>query len=197
MVPMRVSSLVRPIPAVINHLLEQEPAARRLLTRYRGRTVRFDTGAFQLCLRVTQDDLFESVPDDADVNVTLQCKLSDLPLIAANQERAISYVKIEGDADFANTLAQISRTVHWDAEDDISKWVGDIAAVRAVSGVKTALATVKAVHTSLLDNLVEYFRDERAMLLHPQKVREFSAEVVQLRDSIERITKRIDKLERH
>ena len=93
---------------------------------------------------------------------------SDLPLIMQNRERAFSYVKIEGDADFANTISQLSQSLRWEAEDDLSKVVGDIAATRIVSGVHTAVNTAKALHQSVTENIAEYFLEENPLLIRPQ-----------------------------
>jgi ubiquinone biosynthesis protein UbiJ len=51
---------------------------------------------------------------DAVPNVTIHVKLADLPLIAQNRERAFSYVRIEGDAEFANTISQLPQGLRWE-----------------------------------------------------------------------------------
>jgi len=122
--------------------------------------------------------------------------LSDVPLILANRDRAVSYVKIEGDADFANTLSQLSQSLRWDAEEDLSKLVGDIAATRLVSGVKATLAAAQVAQQQLAENVAEYFLEEQPMLIRPRVMQEFSSEVVKLRDDLERLSKRIAKMER-
>ena len=67
-------------------------------------------------------------------SVTIRIQPSDLALIMQNRERAFSYVKIEGDAEFANAISQLSKSLRWDAEHDLEKVFGPIAAVRLVSG---------------------------------------------------------------
>jgi len=187
---------MKPAAAVINHLLAQEPWARDTLMAHAGKVACIDTGVMQLRLKVTGDGYLQDVPADAVANVTIRLKLSDLPLIAANRERAVSYVKLEGDADFANAISQLSQSLRWDAEEDLGKVVGDIAATRIVSSAKSMAAAAQTTQKQLAENVAEYFLEEQPMLIRPHVMSEFSSEVVKLRDDLERLSKRIEKLER-
>jgi ubiquinone biosynthesis protein UbiJ len=188
-------TLLSPLCHAINHLLAQESWACEKLLAHRGKTAAVDIGIATLRLRVTAGGMVETAEKDAVSDVTIKIKLSDLPLLAANAERAFSYVKIDGDADFANTISQLSRELRWDAGHDLSKVFGEIAAQRMVSGAASALASVRATHRSLTENLAEYFLEEQPMLVRPSAVAEIGGEVGKLRDDIERLAKRIEKLE--
>jgi len=187
---------MRPIVAFINHLLAQEPWAQARLAVHRGKTACIDVDVASLLLQVGADGLLEPAATTVTPTVTIRVKLSDLPLILANRARAVSYVKIEGDADFANTISQLSQSLRWDAEEDLSKLLGDIAATRLVSGVKAGLSAAQVVQRQLAENVAEYFLEEQPMLIRPQAMQDFSSEVVKLRDDLERLSKRIDKMER-
>jgi ubiquinone biosynthesis protein UbiJ len=184
-----------PASAAINHLLAQEPWARQQLQRHAGKIASIDAGAVVLRLRVTADGMVEAAPAEAPAGVTIRVKLSDLPLIAQNRERAFSYVRIEGDAEFANAISSLSQSLRWEAEHDLDKVVGPIAAVRLVSGAKAALAAARNGHQRLAENVAEFLLDEKQLLVRPQAVAEFSADVVRLRDDVERVAKRLAKLE--
>jgi ubiquinone biosynthesis protein UbiJ len=186
-----------PLCHAINHLLAQEPWAQQKLLAHSGKTATVDIGVMALRLRVTADGMVETVERNSETasDVTIRIKLSDLPLLAANAERAFSYVKIEGDADFANTISLLSRDLRWDAGHDLSKIFGEIAAQRMVSGAASAVEAVRATHRSLTENLAEYFLEEKPMLVRPAAVAEMGGEVGKLRDDIERLAKRIEKLE--
>ena len=187
---------MKPAAAVINHLLAQEPWAQKALAAHAGKVACIDTGAMQLRLKVTADGYVQDVPADAVANVTIRVKLSDLPLIAANRERAVSYVKLEGDADFANAISQLSQNLRWDAEDDLSRVVGDIPATRMVAGAKSLFDLIRTTHKKVTENVAEYFLEEQPMLIRPRMLQDFSSDVVRLRDDLERLSKRIEKLER-
>ena len=185
------------IPAVINHLLAQESWAQSKLATHAGKVACFDTGVITVRLSVTTDGLVEAATPDMPPNVSIRAKFSDLPLIAQNRERAFSYVKIDGDADFANTISQLSQSLQWDAAKDLSKWIRDIAAVRVVSGTKAVAETIQSTHQKIAENLAEYFLEENPMLMRPQNVADFTRDVAKLRDDVERLTKRIDRLKGH
>ena len=181
-------------PAAINHLLAQEAWARAKLIPHAGKVAVLDGGVLAVRLKVSADGMVETAGPDDLPTVTIRMQPSDLPLIMQNRERAFSYVKIEGDADFANTISQLSQSLRWEAEDDLSKVVGDIAATRIVSGVHTAVNTAKALHQSVTENIAEYFLEENPMLIRPQAVSDFTGEVTKLRDDVARLAKRIEKL---
>jgi ubiquinone biosynthesis protein UbiJ len=183
-----------PITAAVNHLLAQEPWAQRILAAHADKVACFDGGAVKLSWQVSADALLQAPPPEVPVNVTIRVNLADLPLIAQNRERAFSYVKIEGDADFANAISQVSQGLRWDAEHDLSKLVGDIAAVRLVAGGKALAAGALATHKKLAENVAEYFLEEQPMLVRPQAVSDFTNDVTRLRDDLERLAKRINKL---
>lgn len=182
-----------PIPAIINHLLAPEPWAREKLARHAGKTALFDAGVIALRLRVTADGMVESA-GDASPDVTIRASMADLPLIAQNREQAFSYVRIEGDADFAHTISQLAQSLRWEAEADLGRIVGDVAAVRLVGGVRQAAATAQTMQRKLAENLAEFFTEEKQVLVRPYEVNDFSADVNRLRDDVERLAKRIEKL---
>lgn len=189
------AALLTPLAATLNHLLAQEPWARRELALHAGKVACVDAASVALRLRVTADGLLEVAAAETPASVTIHVKLADLPLIAQNRERAFSYVRIEGDAEFANCLSGLGKSLRWEAEHDLEKVVGPVAAVRMVAGARAAFAAVQNGHRKLAENVAEFLAEERPVLLRPPVVAEFSSDVVRLRDDVERAAKRIAKLE--
>jgi len=163
------------------------------LALHAGKVARVDTGLVALQLRIGADGLLESAAD-ATPNVTIRMKLSDLPLMMQNRERAFSHVQVEGDAEFANAVSQVAQGVRWEAEDDLARLVGDIAARRIVSGARSVFDAAQITRRKLEENVAEYFLEEQLLLVRPQAVADFSAEVTELRDDVERLAKRIERL---
>jgi len=182
------------IPAAINHLLAAEPWAQAKLAAHAGKLVRIDTGAATLTFRIALDGLLLAADADEAATVVIRMKLADLPMMAQNRERAFSYVKIEGDAEFAAAISQVAQSVRWEAEADLSKLVGDIAAQRLVQAGKGLSTAAQTTHRKITENLAEYFLEENPMLVRPAAVSDFAQDVVKLRDDVERLGKRIDKL---
>lgn len=186
--------MISPLSAAINHLLAREPWAREKLARHSGKVALFDANVVSFRLRAAADGMVEAADADAQQNVTIRIKLSDLPLIAQHRERAFSYVQIEGDADFANTISMLSQSLRWEAEEDLGKLVGDIAAARLVGGARTAFDAARTTQMKLAENIAEYLLEENPVLVRQQAIADFSSDVTRLRDDVERLAKRIEKL---
>jgi ubiquinone biosynthesis protein UbiJ len=189
-----VTMIPSPFSLAINHLLAREPWARDKLIAHAGKVACFDAGVISVPLKVAPDGMLQAAARDETPNVTIHVKLTDLPLIAQNRERAFSYVKVQGDADFANTISQLSQSLRWEAEEDLSRWIGDIPATRIVATAKAALNTARSTQQKLAENVAEYFLEENPLLVRPQVVADFAGDVTKLRDDIERLAKRIEKL---
>lgn len=185
-----------PISPIINHLLAQEPHARERLRAHAGKVACIDLSIQRIRLRVAPDAFLEAVGDDVAADVTITIKPTDLPLIAMQRERMFSYVRIDGDAEFANTISALSKELRWEAEEDLSKLFGDVAAVRLVSGARWLMKTVAESGNRLQENVAEYLLEENPTLMRPAPVETFGGEVNRLRDDVERLQKRIEKLER-
>jgi ubiquinone biosynthesis protein UbiJ len=184
-----------PASAVINHLLAQESWARNELARHAGKVALLDGGIAFAKLKVAADGMVQAAGDDEPAKVTVRVKLSDLPLIMQNRERIFSYVQIEGDADFANSISRLAQNLRWEAEEDLARLIGDIPATRVTAGVKAAVETARTTQRKFAENLAEYFLEEKPMLVRPQAVNDFASDVAKLRDDVERLAKRIEKLE--
>jgi ubiquinone biosynthesis accessory factor UbiJ len=187
-------ALMAPAVAAINHLLAQEAWARDALALHGGKEACIDTGHLQLRVRVARDGMLETSNSEEPANVTIRVKLTDLPMIVQNRDRAFSYVKIEGDAEFANTISQLSKGLRWDAEHDLERLFGPIGATRLVGGAKSAAAGAAATGRRLAENVAEFLLEEKPVLIRPAMVDEFAEDVSRLRDDVERLDKRIAKL---
>ena len=191
--PQHVSTLSA--VAVINHLLAQEAWARKALARHAGKHVCIDTGALRLCLHVERDGMFDAADSVTGADVTIHVKLADLPLIVQDRTRALSYVKIDGDAEFANTISQLANGLRWDAEHDLERIIGPIGALRLVQAGRGVVSGVSGAGRRLLENVAEFLAEERPVLVRPRQRDAFAGDVIRLRDDVERSAKRIARLE--
>ena len=188
-------SLAAPAVAAINHLLAQEAWARDALALHAGKVALIDAGSLAVRMLVTRDGMLDAAGADQAPSVTIRMKLADLPLIAQNRDRAFSYVKIEGDAEFANSISQLSKGLRWEAEHDLERFTGPIAATRIVGGARGLFAAALSTHRKLTENLAEYFVEEQPVLVRPAMLEEHAADIMRLRDDVERAAKRLAKLE--
>jgi ubiquinone biosynthesis protein UbiJ len=187
--------LAAPAVAAINHLLAQEAWARDALVLHAGKVALIDAGSINVRMQVTRDGMLAAAGPGQPANVTIRMKLSDLPLIFQNRERAFSYVKIEGDAEFANTISQLSKGLRWEAEHDLENLAGPIAARRLAGGARSLADAARSTHRRLSENLAEYFLEEQPLLVRPAMLEALASDVSRLRDDVERAAKRLARLE--
>lgn len=198
-----------PLLLALNHLLAQEGWARQQLQVHPGKVAELATELFSIRLQVTPDGQLqapaETGPPEAAVpkaplpkaglsDVTIRAQMADLPLMLQHRERAFSWVRLEGDADFAQVIAHLAQNLRWEAEYDLQRWFGEIAATRMVAGARAALEAAKSGQQKLAENLAEYLVEENPTLVAPQALAQFGDDVGKTRDDVERLSKRIDQL---
>jgi ubiquinone biosynthesis protein UbiJ len=182
------------LPDAINRLLSQESWARAKLAVHSGKVACLDAGLTTFRWQVGSDGLLEPAAAGQNPDVSIRIKPADLPLALQNRERLFSYVEVAGDADFANTISQVSQSLRWEVEEDLGKLVGDIPAARLVAGARTMLQAARSTGQKLAENTAEYFLEENPMLMRQLAVSDFGSDVIKLRDDVERLAKRIERL---
>ena len=190
------SALQAPWTRLINHILRATPRAMTRLQRFSGKTMAFKSGLFDLRLAVLASGEVDVASKESIPDVTVTAPPSLLPRLAAREEAAFKQAVFEGDAEFAAEIAFLARNLEWDAEEDLSKVVGDIAAHRIVSTAKSLRAWRKDATARLGENLREYLTEERPALVPRRDMQEFLHEVDAVRDDVARLEKRVALLGR-
>lgn len=183
-----------PVIAVMNHLLSRQPALASALAVHAGKSVRIDAG-ISLHMQIAADGLLQAL-ESPEANVTISIAPADLPLVLADPDRAASYAKLSGDAEFARTVSEVVTSLRWDAESDLAPVIGDIAAVRIVQAARAMAAQIKTGGRRLAENIAEYLLEENPLLLYRRAGEDFASDVAVLRDDVERLAKRIALLEK-
>ena len=129
-------------------------------------------------------------------DVSLELPLSSLPkALTGGADALMADIRISGNADFADTLGFVFRQLRWDGEEALAKLIGDIAAHRAVMTAQNIIGWQRQAARNVVDNLVEYYSEERAMLVKHQALEELASANAKLRDDLARLEKRLNKLE--
>ena len=193
--------MIGPTPAAlaagaINRLTGATPLARQRLAGFAGKTAAFGVGPLSVALTVQTTGEVLPAPEDAARDVEVRVSPFLLPRLAARDESAFREVQMLGDTEFAGEIAFLAHHLRWDVEEDLSKFVGDAAAHRAVSVVRDAAAWGKDASERLAAGAAEYWTEEDPLIASRVKVEQFVACVSELRDDVERLGKRIDHLEK-
>ncbi len=188
------SLLPHPAARAVNHVLRSAPAALERLRRHAGRTAAFHVGPFTTALTVQTTG--EVAPAVAEAKRDLVVRMSPflLPRLAANEEAAFREIEMIGDMELAQEISYLARNLSWDVEEDLSRLVGDVAAHRVVGTARDALRWGREAGWRLAQGAAEYWTEESPTIASRVKVEGFVREVAELRDAIERLEKRIDKL---
>ena len=181
------------ILGALNHLLGQAAWARRQLGGFAGRYARFDMPPWRLAFRIGEDGRLE-LADGQEVDVTVALP-ADTPLVALQGiDRAMAAAHVTGNAEFATALSFVLKNLRWDAEEDLSKLVGDVAAHRIV-GVSSRLTLwQKQAARNFAENVAEYLGEESDLVVHARDLSTFRAELAEFNRRIEQLEIRAGSL---
>jgi ubiquinone biosynthesis protein UbiJ len=181
------------ILGALNHLLDQADWARMRLIPFVGRQAVLTMPPWRLALTVTASGSFEPADgEEADVTVELPAQT---PLLALQGvDRALAQARVTGNAEFATALSFVFRHLRWDAEEDLSRLVGDIAARRLVSKAQGLLSWQAQAADRLARNVSEFLIEEAALAVPGGQVHDFSRDVAELREEVARLERRLGRL---
>jgi ubiquinone biosynthesis protein UbiJ len=179
----------------VNHVLRSAPLAMERLAKHAGRTVVVHVGPVDTALTIqTTGEVMRAVPGAArDLDVRISPFL--LPRLAAGEEAAYRDIELEGDMELAQEISFIARNLDWDFEEDLSRAVGDVAAHRIAGGARAMRKWSRDAALRMAQGATEYWTEESQLIASRVKVEDFVAGVSQLRDAIERLEKRVERLE--
>ena len=184
----------------LNHLLRHEQHARDLLRPLAGRAARIAAGPLAVQFVVGADGLVQ--PGEGEPQVTVRIELAALlrdpppagPGGLPDPDRILRHAHIQGDAGFARVLAQVAAELRPDLEEDLSRIVGDAAAVRIMSAVHAARRGLQDSGARAARQAADYLAGERPWLVSKAPFDRFAAEVTELARAAERLAERTGRL---
>lgn len=105
-----------------------------------------------------------------------------------------SGVTLTGRVHVVERFADLLRVAVPDPEEELSRWVGDIAAYRAGSAARSAAAWVRKAFEALEADTAEYLTEEGRLLPTRYEADALFDEIERLRDDVDRAEARIDLL---
>lgn len=183
----------------INHVLGSEPWASAELAKHAGKTILLQLPLGELGFEITSTGFLDALKEADSPSLTLEVSskaLSDLAASSGNlREQAFKAVKLTGDVDLAQLIGRLAGQLRWEYEEDLARLVGDAPANFAVRQGKKFVSASRSAVSDLLDNVVEYVSEERKVLLNKRDFIAHKSELNDLRESVDRIEKRIQLLE--
>ncbi|MEP6607320.1 MAG: SCP2 sterol-binding domain-containing protein [Burkholderiaceae bacterium] len=178
------------VVAVLNRALARESWAREKLTPFSGRIARFNAMPLSVTLQIADGGTFVEA-DSGDPAVTISVALSSVPLALFDPQAALKDLRLVGDAEFAQALAFVLQNLRPEPEEELSRFIGDAAALRVVGLLRATAAQWKQMAESMLDTTVHYAVHEDPMIVGRADLEAFAKEVNGLRDAVARAEKRI------
>ncbi|QWD19484.1 hypothetical protein DP176_00285 [Polynucleobacter paneuropaeus] len=183
----------------VNHVLASEPWAMAELSPHVGKSISLNLPMGQMAVEITPQGKIAALDSTDQAGLVLEVSAQALSGLLASsgnlRDQAFKAVKISGDADLAQLIGRLVSQVRWEYEEDLAKWVGDAPANFAVRQAKTMVKAGQAATKDFLQNVVEYVSEERKILLNKRDFMIRKNELNELRDSVDRIEKRIALLE--
>jgi ubiquinone biosynthesis protein UbiJ len=182
-----------PFSFALNRLLEAEPWARERLAPFAGMSVELRAPPLpSLRFVILPGGKLEAGGEDPALTLTVRPEA--LPALMQSEEHFVRSVAVVGDERLAAEVMTLLRHLRWDAEEDLSKLVGDVAAHRLMGLARGFAAWQADAARRLADSLRDYAVEEKRVLVATAEFSRFSAEVARLRDAVDRLEKRVRRL---
>jgi ubiquinone biosynthesis protein UbiJ len=183
---------------LFNRALRSNDWARQRLRVHAGKTARVECRPFAAAVEVQPDGELRK-PRDRDAShapdVVVRVTPGVLMRLLARDPVVWNEIAIEGDSDLATTLHQVWEQLEWGVEEDLSHLFGDAAAHRMAGAAKQARDTAAQAVGSALRNVLEYWTEERPVIVLRRDIESYSRQVDSLRDDVARLEKRIEALQ--
>lgn len=188
--------LAEPFSAFVNHLLAPAAWARQSLADHADKVAVFELFPVRIAVRVDAQGTVHAAASQAEPAVVIRLSHANLLQVLSEGEAALRKSDIEGDTGFASVIAKVAANLQWDVEEDLSRVFGDIGAHRMAQAGRAAAAWPGQAAANLAGNVAEYLTEEKHVLVTPLRAAEFVHDVDALRDAVERLDKRIERLQR-
>ena len=194
------TALMGAIEATVNRLLHSDPASETRLADLKGHRIRMQVSDLGLGIDFLAQDsgfLLEPASDvRADLEMSGAASAFARAALAPDRGGTGRGVEIRGDADLARRFAEMLQSAEIDIEAILADYLGDSAAHLVGQGLKTAVTLGRQTLKSLSLDTVEYLREESRDLVPRPEMEDWMRQVESLRDAVERLEVRINRIHR-
>jgi ubiquinone biosynthesis protein UbiJ len=188
-------TLESPFAAALNRLLQSEPWARERLLPFATETLELRAPPLPaLRFTIAADGCLGTAPPAAEPSLVVTIQPEALVAAAKGEDHLLRSIDVAGNARLASEVMFLSRHLRWDVEEDLAKFVGDAAAHRMVRLAKDAAAWHADAARRLAGSFMEYAVEEKRVLVRRPMLEGFSTAIARLRDGVERLEKRVERL---
>jgi len=192
--------LLRPVAEILNRNIAETTPARELARDLQGTTVaiRARDTALSTYFSFADGGVSLGTAYAAEPDVVISASLITLTrMLGGGGEAALrdGDVSLTGDAVTAQRFQKLLDYAKPDAEEELSRVVGDVAAHRLAELARGVRNWSREARSTMGGNLREYLQEESRELPTRYEVDRFTARVGTLRDDVERLAARLRRLE--
>lgn len=180
----------------LNHLLRQNPWAAERLRPYAGKVVRLTLAPLELALLIDAAGEFTPAPDEAPPDAGIALTPASALRLWLQQDAPPELMSMQGDPALATLFGEILRNLRWDAEEDLSRIVGDIPAHQLSRAGSHIASELRRQAWSVAGQFAEYWLEEQPLIAKQRHLDAFSRDIAALQADIERIEQRVKNLEK-
>ena len=191
--PESKATLGWPFSFALNRLLEAQPWARERLTPFAGMTLELRAPPLPaLRFVILPGGRLEAGGEEPVLVMTVRPQA--LPALMQSEEHFMRSVEVTGDTRLASEVLTLMRHLRWDAEEDLSRFLGDAAAHRVMGLARSFAAWQADALRRLAETFADYAVEEKRLLVSTRELGGFSERITRLRDGVERLEKRVRSL---
>jgi ubiquinone biosynthesis protein UbiJ len=143
---------------------------------------------------IAADGRLGAAPSAAESSLVVTLRPEALAAAVKGEDQLLRSIDVDGNARLAGEVMFLVRHLRWDAEEEAAKFVGDVAARRLVALARAAAAWPADAARRFAGSLVEYAVEEQQVLVPRAALEEIAAAHARLRDGLERLDKRVERL---
>lgn len=194
-----LEALLRPIAETLNRNIAETTPARELAKDLNGSSVGIRVRDTSLAMYFLFDEESVNLTTEfaEEPDVVIGGSLITLArMLRGGGESAIRSgdVELTGDAATAQRFQKLLGFAKPDIEEELSRFIGDIAAHRIGEFARGFGDWARDARVTMRNNVREYLQEENRSLPTRYEVEKFADDVSILRDDVERVAARLDRL---
>jgi ubiquinone biosynthesis accessory factor UbiJ len=178
----------------MNQVLALDPSSLTILAKHNGKVIEITIKelhfSFFLVIRPEKIYVFSTYqPADAAISGSL------LTLVKQLQTNAdASKLRVAGDMELVQDLQRLIQNLDIDWQEYLSCIIGDVAANKVAYFMQQLKATTLIHKQRTLEDFREFLQEEQRFLPTCEEVEDFYEEIMALRNSIDRLEARLQRL---
>lgn len=170
---------------IINRLILQSPDSRSELAAFAGKTLTLNIAGLKLAGRITEDGLLSAGNGFADTEITF--RNSAVQKILQGGEPGAGDIGLEGDLILGIAVLSLLGSLRSRASDELARIFGTQADIGH---------GIKQIGRNIAEQIGGFSRESESANIGNEALADCLDEISRLRDGVERLNERLDRLER-